>query len=98
MYAYNIYIYIHIFDMLKFQKSGTDQQFLRISDRMEQDRDGKDRREAHVVTKGQQTRCIPVVMEQFCILTMVWDTKLTHALIYIEVNTDIETYIQTHKV
>ena len=62
---------------------------------MEQDRDGKDRREVHVVTKGQQTRCITVVMEKFCILTMVWDTKLTHALIYIELNTDIETYIHT---
>ena len=93
-----IYIYTHIFDMLKFQKSGTDQCFLRISDRMEQGRDGKDKREVHVVTKGQQTRCILVVTEQFCILTMVWDTKLTHALIHIELNTDTETYTHTHKV
>jgi len=52
----------------------------------------------HVVTKGQQTGCILVVMEQLCILTMVWDTKRTHALIHIELNTDIETYIHTHKV
>ena len=51
-----------------------------------------------MVTKGQQTRCILVVTEQFCILTMVWDTKLTHALIHIELNTDTETYTHTHKV